>query len=145
MAMTAQYINVGSATIDGIDLTAEYSTPKFTASVSYNHTNGKDNETNEYLTTILPQTVKTNLAYNFMKDTTVGFRSTFAEKMDKVNTGTSKIAGYGVHDIYTQYNYNDALGVSFSVNNIFDKAYLRPYTVIPQIGRDYRITVSYKY
>lgn len=147
---TVQYVNVGNATLNGIDLITSYNLQNFTANIGYSYVTGKNDVTKEYLTNNLPRTLKTNFSYKILDRSTVGFRSTFAKSINTVLLGsdsTSRInlGGYASHDIYSEYNYNDSLSIAFAVNNIFNKEYRRPNTIIPSIGRDFRVTASYKF
>lgn len=104
------------------------------------------------------------LAYRFDRpNLEIGWRGRFVQsRIGKPSRGatasegtTEKRAGYGVNDIYANWKPTgkDDLNVNFAVNNVGNKYYYshsqrsssRNGNSLPEVGRDFRLAVNYKF
>jgi len=104
------------------------------------------------------------LAYHFDNpNLEIGWRGRFVQsRIGKPSRGatasegtTEKRAGYGVNDIYANWKPTgkDDLNINFAVNNIGNKYYYshsqrsssRSGNSLPEVGRDFRLAVNYKF
>ena len=104
------------------------------------------------------------LAYHFDRpNLEIGWRGRFVQsRIGKPSRGatasegtTEKRAGYGVNDIYANWKPTgkDDLNINFAVNNIGNKYYYshsqrsssRSGNSLPEVGRDFRLAVNYKF
>ena len=104
------------------------------------------------------------LAYHFDRpNLEIGWRGRFVQsRIGKPSRGatasegtTEKRAGYGVNDIYANWKPTgkDDLNINFAVNNIGNKYYYSHSqrsssssgNSLPEIGRDFRLAVNYKF
>lgn len=104
------------------------------------------------------------LAYRFDRpNLEIGWRGRFVQsRIGKPSRGatasegtTEKRAGYGVNDIYANWKPTgkDDLNINFAVNNIGNKYYYshsqrsssRSGNSLPEVGRDFRLAVNYKF
>ena len=104
------------------------------------------------------------LAYHFDRpNLEIGWRGRFVQsRIGKPSRGatasegtTEKRAGYGVNDIYANWKPTgkDDLNINFAVNNIGNKYYYSHSqrsssssgNSLPEVGRDFRLAVNYKF
>ena len=104
------------------------------------------------------------LAYRFDRpNLEIGWRGRFVQsRIGKPSRGatasegtTEKRAGYGVNDIYANWKPTgkDDLNINFAVNNLDNKYYYshsqrsssRSGNSLPEVGRDFRLAVNYKF
>ena len=104
------------------------------------------------------------LAYRFDRpNLEIGWRGRFVQsRIGKPSRGatasegtTEKRAGYGVNDIYTNWKPTgkDDLNINFAINNVGNKYYYshsqrsssRSGNSLPEVGRDFRLAVNYKF
>ena len=104
------------------------------------------------------------LAYRFDRpNLEIGWRGRFVQsRIGKPSRGatasegtTEKRAGYGVNDIYANWKPTgkDDLNINFAVNNVGNKYYYshsqrsssRSGNSLPEVGRDFRLAVNYKF
>lgn len=120
-----QYQNIDAVTIKGAEFGATYyvnNQLSIFANAAYQ--DGKDDETDEYITSISPLSGIVGLAYtqgSFNTELIVNW----AKKMTKVADGNYQTSGYGSVDWLAQYEITDALQMNISVANILDKEYIK--------------------
>jgi ferric enterobactin receptor len=104
------------------------------------------------------------LAYRFDRpNLEIGWRGRFVQsRIGKPSRGatasegtTEKRAGYGVNDIYANWKPTgkDDLNINFAINNVGNKYYYshsqrsssRSGNSLPEVGRDFRLAVNYKF
>jgi hemoglobin/transferrin/lactoferrin receptor protein len=148
MGKTSTSVNVPNAKIWGWDVMSKYTTDLFSLDVAYNRTRGKDTDSNEWISSINPDTVVSKLDIPVAHSGfSVGWMGTFADKSTHVSSAYSQQPGYGVNDFYVSYKGQQELrGVTTTLvlGNAFDKAYWSPQG-IPQGGRNGKIFVSYQW
>ena len=128
-----QYRNVDETEIRGIELSSTYwlmSDLSLQANLTY--TKGENKETNESLTSITPLSGSLIASYELEQwDLSAAWR--FARAMTDVPKDTSgneliTSSGYGVLDLYAQYNA-DNWSMTLGIDNVTDKEYV-PYELI---------------
>jgi len=147
-AMTSQYYNVEKAKLDGYDLELGYDAPRWAASVAYSVVSGNNQVTGDYLTSITPASVNTNVEVKFPESgVKAGWTGHFAEHHDKVNVATYERRGFGVHGVYVSWQPQQAenLTVNAGVDNIFDKKYETVFAGSAEEGRNFRVHLNWKF
>lgn len=101
----------------------------------------------------------TSLAYTFERPALeIGWRGRYTEAYEyNLNGQNHRLPGYGVHDLYANWQplKKDTLNVNFAVNNVGNKQYVSQSTfrsartgiadVPPENGRDFRLSVNYRF
>lgn len=145
---TSRSVNVDKARLWGHEFEGGYENKRIRLNVGYSYITGKDVATNAYLTNIAPQTFTTNFALKLPEyGSVVGWKSTFADRHDKVNDAENARDGYSVHDVYYQVQ-PAKLGnvtINIGIDNVFDKNYERVFAGSPEPGRNYKMQVNYKW
>lgn len=147
------FVNLARADIWGWDAGIEYTTDYFSWDLAYNHTQGKDTRTGDWINSINPDTLSSKLdvpitTTNF----SVGWIGTFAAAHTKVTARSPREPnprqkGYGVNDIYISYKgQGDWQGFTSAIvlDNVFDKEYYSPIGAI-QNGRNLKLLISYQW
>jgi len=122
---TFQYQNIDSVTLKGLEANVNYFIDNsITLFVNAAYQDGKNDETGDYLTTLVPLSGNIGVSYegdNWGSELIVNW----ADKMTKVNEGKAEIACYGAVDWLFNYQINSQINVNLALNNIFDKEYVR--------------------
>ncbi|MBR8841808.1 MULTISPECIES: TonB-dependent hemoglobin/transferrin/lactoferrin family receptor [Pseudoalteromonas] len=118
-----QYQNIDSVTIKGAEFsTTYYATDTLSVSFSATYQDGKNDETDEYISSINP--LSGNLGFKYQNDmVSSDLILNFAKKMTKVNTGKYQTPGYGTIDWLAQVKLGDNTAVNLAIRNLFDKTY----------------------
>jgi len=121
-----QYQNIDSVTIKGVELSANwYLTPAFELFANASYQRGENDTTGKYLTTISPLSGVVGASYTGAKlSSQVLVR--WADRMDRVNEGETKAAGYGTVDWTLGYQVMEQMSLNLAVNNLLNKEYV-PY------------------
>lgn len=163
------WTNVGSVKSNGYELNVAYRHQGLTlrAGTMYNKVESEGFVLTADGRSLLPQGQQwlASAAYRFNRPSLeIGWRSRFAQSVtfkgidSRSNPNTFRRAGYGVHDIFANWQPlgHDAMNVNFAVNNIGNKVYrshsqaadavtdARPRT-FPEPGREYRLSVNYRF
>ncbi len=120
-----QYKNIDAVTIKGAEVGLEYLVgDNISIYLNAAYQDGTDDETGDYIQSISP--LSGNVGVNFDGDTwSTELIVNWADKMNKVNEGNAKIAGYGSIDWLFHMQINDDLRLNLSMTNILDKAYVQ--------------------
>jgi len=120
-----QYQNIDAVTIKGVELGVEYLIgDSLSIYLNAAYQDGKDDKTGEYIQSISPLSGNVGVNYddeNFSTELILNW----ADKMNKVNDGDAKIAGYGSLDWLLHLAVSQNLHVNLSVTNILDKKYVQ--------------------
>ncbi|MBL4900528.1 MAG: TonB-dependent receptor, partial [Colwellia sp.] len=120
-----QYKNIDAITIKGIELGFEYLiSDSLSVYLNAAYQDGTDDETGDYISSISPLSGNVGINYDSESFSTELILN-WADKMDKVNDGEIKIAGYGTLDWLLHVEITDNLRVNLSVTNLLDKEYVR--------------------
>lgn len=129
----ALYENVGELKSKGVVLQTAYHWDRLSAGLGYHHNDSRiDGERlNVYehngLGASFGDTWTTFADYRASETVTVGWQGRFVEAIDALHTsyGTVEKPGYGVHDIYAEWQaLPERLSLTVTVKNLFDKQYL---------------------
>lgn len=145
---TSQNVNIPNAELDGWDIEVGYDVKSWGAKIGYVQTDGKNTDTGEFLTNIVPPTLTANLEYKLPENGfTAGWRGRFAKEHDDVNDPEDARDGYGVHDIYARWQPQDLqnLTLNAGVENIFDKDYETVFAGSPEAGTNFKFGASWKF
>lgn len=150
------YHNIESVTIKGVEAGFTYylgdAWSLFT-SASYQH--GKNDETDEYITSISPLSGVSGVRFEHESWNTQ-LIANWAQRMTKINEGQREAPGYTTLDWLTRYQLSDNLAVNLAVFNLLDKNYLNynnvaghaesaDVTAMTQPGRTFNISARYRF
>ena len=127
LKQTFQYQNIDAVTIKGWEFGMTYymdSQWSLFANAAYQH--GKDDETDDYISSISPLSGIAGVAYDGEKLSSEVILN-WAQRMDKVNEGSAEVAGYASIDWLVNYEVTNELVVNLAVNNVLDREYV-PYS-----------------
>ncbi|MFV0321752.1 MAG: TonB-dependent hemoglobin/transferrin/lactoferrin family receptor [Alphaproteobacteria bacterium] len=142
---TTRAVNIDSATLHGFDASLDYENKYMFAALNYSYVTGKNDDTDEYLTSITPHTIKTILGGKLDKyDLRFGWEAEFAARFDRVNNAGDERPGYGVHGVFVNWSpdYYKGMELSASIDNIFDKEYETIFAGVPAEGRSFNVNFS---
>ncbi|SFD12722.1 TonB-dependent hemoglobin/transferrin/lactoferrin family receptor [Pseudoalteromonas denitrificans] len=151
-----QYRNLKSVTIKGAEFGITYYANDYVsvfANAAYQ--DGKDNETDLYLSSINPLSGTLGVTFevnNFSSDLVLNW----AKRMTKVNEGQAQSPGYGSLDWLVNYQLTDEIKMNASINNVFDSEYARYSKInghavdtdisnIAEPGRHFAMSMSYQF
>jgi len=151
-----QYQNLEAVTIKGVEFGMTYyldNNISLFANAAYQ--DGKNDDTNEYITSISPLSGVVGASYEGEKFSTELIVN-WADRMDKVIDGNTEVAGYASVDWL--FNYDLATGLTFnlSVTNLLDKEYVRysnaaghaqdsSLTNLAEPGRNFAFNINYSF
>lgn len=172
------YENVGTLETDGVELKVGYWLDALNIVANYSHSNaklnGQDVEGYEHngLGNSRGDTWGLNVNYSLSDTIEMGWNMTYVSDLNNISvlhravsigwikqTQTIDKKGYQVHDVFLQWQPNEAVLVNLTVQNLFDKNYrdhssVGDYTAIKgweiveglnEAGRDVRLSVAYKF
>lgn len=145
---TSQNVNIPNAKLDGWDIEVSYEAAKWGARLGYVETDGKNEDTGEFLTNIVPPTLTANLEYKMPEHGfSAGWRGRFAKEHNDVNDSDDARSGYGVHDIYARWTPQglQSLTLNAGVDNIFDKDYETVFAGSPNPGVNLKFGASWRF
>ncbi len=158
---TYQYQNIDSVTIKGAEFgVTYYATDAMYLFANAAYQNGKDDTTDEYITSISPFSGVLGLNYEFniehMGNISTDLVLNWADKMNKVNENKAEISGFGAVDWMVNYRVSNDLKVNLVANNIFDKEYVLYNAVaghaegedqsrLAEAGRSFSIGMKYSF
>ncbi|WP_448548027.1 TonB-dependent hemoglobin/transferrin/lactoferrin family receptor [Thalassotalea fusca] len=151
-----QYQNIDAVTIDGVEASVQYhldNNISMFANAAYQ--DGKNDETNDYITSIAPLSGVAGVSYNG-EQLSADIVLNWAKRMTKVNQGDAEIAGYGTLDFLASYEVSPDLRVNLAVTNLTDKEYVRynnaaghkidaDLAYLTEQGRAASVNVSYQF
>ncbi len=119
-----QYQNIDAVTIKGVEFGVNYLLGDYTTIfINASYQDGKDDTTGEYIQSISPLSGNLGVSYD-SDDWSTEFIVRWAESMEKVNDGTTDVAGFAVVDWLVNYQLTNNVHINFMVNNVFDKEYV---------------------
>jgi hemoglobin/transferrin/lactoferrin receptor protein len=151
-----QYQNIDAVTIKGAELGLQYllgDNISLYANAAYQ--DGTDDDTGEYIQSISP--LSGNVGVNYDNENwSTELIINWADKMDKVNDGEVKLAGYGSVDWLFNTQIIDDLKFNLLITNIFDKEYVQFNNVAghaensslnfsTESGREITATIKYSF
>ncbi|MFU2512115.1 TonB-dependent hemoglobin/transferrin/lactoferrin family receptor [Pseudoalteromonas sp. ASV78] len=152
---TFQYHNLDSVTIKGAEFGATfYATDSLDLFFNVAYQDGKDNSTDEYISSISPLSGNLGISYK-QDDFASNVILNWAKQMTKVNEGKYQTPGYGTVDWQLSYRLADTQ-LNLAVNNIFDKEYYQHNNLaghdagdslanLASAGRNFSATIKYNF
>ena len=151
-----QYENIESVTIEGAEIGITYYIgDSWSLYGNAAYMDGKNDDTENYITSISPVSGTAGIAYN---DENWGIDSVlrWASSMNKVNDGEHKTAGFGALDVIGYYNLGEDLKVNMRIANLFDKEYAQHYNLagseegielnkFTESGRNLSVSINYTF
>ena len=153
--------NLGDLKTKGFTARVGYTWQGVVAGLSFNHSrpelNGEPlSDDTKGIGTAIGDTWVADVSYQVLDGLELGYVGRYVDRLTDVAEGYEEKPGYAVHDIYAQWYplSDDALALTFSVKNLFDKAYRdhASYGNNGEIaqgtldaGRDIRLNVSYAF
>ncbi|WP_087025285.1 TonB-dependent receptor domain-containing protein [Thaumasiovibrio subtropicus] len=145
----------------GFSLSSRYRWEDFQLGLSYSQSrpelNGEPlSDDNKGIGTSIGDTWVLDMHYDVIDSLSIGYTGNYVERLTDVAEGYDEKPGYAIHDVYAQWQplTMDELKVTFTVKNVFDKAY-RDHasyaesnaiaTGTLQAGRDIRLSASYAF
>lgn len=127
--------NVQEARIEGIELEVVYDGLAWFGSAAASVLRGTDENTGRALDDIPADRLVLTVGRAWKdQGLTAGWRATLADAQDRVNLA-QPTAGYVLHDLFVTWRPVEALRLDLGVDNLFDKAYRRHLSSIPERGR----------
>ena len=147
-----QYVNIASAMIQGVELEASYDAGSWFTIVTAQHITGKNEDTGERLTTVLPDRASATLGFRFFDQRLVaGTRVTVVDSHGGGSTGGGTGSVYHASDSYTlvdlfaQYEFNEHATLHLNIDNVFDKEYLQYLNQQNSPGLNARIGLTMRF
>ncbi|CCG09228.1 TonB-dependent hemoglobin/transferrin/lactoferrin family receptor [Pararhodospirillum photometricum] len=145
---TTSSVNIPSARLWGTEVEAHYEMHRVRFGLGFSTIDGENTKTGEKLGILTPDTVTLDTALKLPEiDSVVGWRATLAGAFTKVNDPDEKRDAYQVHDLY--YTYQPSEGpwqgarLDLGFDNVFDQEYSRVYTDATEVGRSFKMMLSY--
>jgi hemoglobin/transferrin/lactoferrin receptor protein len=151
-AGTSTSDNVAKASIQGFEVASIYQIDALTAATSYGQTRGKNNDTDEYLTTIPADKWTLSVDYSIWSiDSKFGFKAINASNQDKIPEADTE----GPYDSYTTVDFYaswepsienlEGMKIDLTVANAFDRNYRNAWASVFETGRSVRIAAQYRF
>lgn len=140
--------NVPKAHLWGWDIQSRYTHPYVDWTLSYNHTDGIDTQTRQYIDSISPDTLVSDLSVPLpLNGVSAGWRSTLVAPTTHVADGNPKQPGFVTHALSLNYRAGsspEGFETSLVVDNIFDKEAFSPQGR-PYAARTVNLFLSYQW
>jgi hemoglobin/transferrin/lactoferrin receptor protein len=150
VAGTTRPGNIQDAELNGFETELGYDASRFFAAIGYSETRGRDATTSEPLTSVPPDKLVATLGLR-LPELGLAFtgRGRFVKRQDEVPPGVPATPGYGVADLYASWLPEAAgyagLRVDFGIENLTGKSYRRHLSLIDEAGRNFKLSVSYRF
>lgn len=146
---TSSYNNVSDARLTGFELSGRYRYEQTRLTLNYGQTEGKDNDSNEYLSGVPANKVTANLSQGLMQgEVKVGTRFTHVNAQNNLSNDTDEVySNYTLWDLYA--SWEPAMGTfsgfrfDLSVDNVTDKQYRQAWQTLYEPGRNVKLAARY--
>ena len=152
-ATTTQFLNVTQARLRGLELESDYRIQNYNFIVGAGMVRGYNETTGDNLSDVAADRVSL-AAERYMMENRLkgGARMTIYAPQDKIPTGQPLIVttpGAVVYDLYGSWTPDPAnegvMRIDAGVDNVFDKSYRRQLAFVPEMGRNAKITLNWKF
>jgi len=149
-AGTTRPHNIQDVELHGFEAELGYDASRLFADLSYSETRGEDATSSEPLTSVPPDKFVATLGLRVPElGLVLSGRGRFVKRQDQVPAGVSVTPGYGVCDVYASWlpegpDYS-GIRVDFGIDNLTDKEYRRHLSLIDETGRNFKVSVSYRF
>lgn len=123
-----QYQNIAEATLEGIEIEAMYDARAWFLGLGAHYIRGTNEENGEGLYSVAPPQLTLTAGFRaFDNKLVAGARGRFVAEQDRVPVSTSTTLlpsdGYGLLDLFGQYQFNENATLNLSIDNVFDRNY----------------------
>ncbi|MGI2039646.1 TonB-dependent hemoglobin/transferrin/lactoferrin family receptor [Shewanella frigidimarina] len=151
LEQTTSWNNVDEAQLTGFEFTTRYRYKQTRVTFNYGQTEGKDKNTDEYLSNIPAKKMGIDLSQAIMEgDMKFGTRFTYvAEQDDLPADNLEQYDSYKLWDVYVAWE--PAMGtfaglrVDLAVENIGDEEYRQAWQTLYEQGRNYKLSARYSF
>lgn len=141
--LTYQYVNVKSATLQGVELEASYDIGFVFAGLSAARIRGEDESTGGALGSVPADKVVGTLGFRFLEERlTVGAQWAAVAAQREVPTGTPEGEAHNLVNLFASYDVNDDLRLGLDVKNLFDVQYTEYLNDDPSPGLSVMFTLN---
>jgi outer membrane receptor protein involved in Fe transport len=150
VAGTTRPDNIQDAELNGFETELGYDASRFFAAIGYSEMRGRDATTSEPLTSVPPDKLVATLGLRLPELGLVFTgRGRFVKRQDQVPAGFPVTPGYGVCDLYGSWLPAGAgysgLRIDLGIDNLTGKSYRRHLSLIDEAGRNFKVSVSYRF
>ncbi len=152
-ATTTQFLNVTQARLRGVELEGNYRIQNYGFIVEAGMVRGYNETTGDNLTDVPADRVSL-AAEHYMMDNQfkAGARMTVHAPQNKIPVGQPLIVttpGAVTYDLYSSWTpdatKDGAFRLDAGIDNIFDKSYRRQLAFVPEMGRNAKVTLNWKF
>ena len=154
--ITAIYNTPEDIITEGYELKTSWKTPRFSSTLSFIHTDTKDQDGNAYAVSrrkaaSMGDRLTGDLNYYITNEMEVGYTVFAVAKLKDVYE--TNLPGYTIHNLQFSWNFATIKGLktSLAINNLFNESYseqtsiARGDAIVTEPGRDVRISVRYSF
>ncbi|MCW3172918.1 TonB-dependent hemoglobin/transferrin/lactoferrin family receptor [Shewanella sp. FYR11-62] len=148
---TTSWDNVDKAKLTGFEFITRYRFKQTRVIFNYGQTEGKDKNTDEYLSNIPAKKMGIDLSQAIMEgDMKLGTRFTYVAEQQDLPTGNNEqYDSYKLWDVYVAWEpatgtFED-LRVDFAIENIGDEEYRQAWQTLYEQGRNFKLSARYAF
>ncbi|MCL1047059.1 TonB-dependent hemoglobin/transferrin/lactoferrin family receptor [Shewanella electrodiphila] len=151
LEQTTSWDNVDEAKLTGFEFNTRYRYKQTRVTFNYGQTEGKDKNTDEYLSNIPAKKMGIDLSQSIMEgDMKFGTRFTYvAEQDDLPVDNLEQYDSYKLWDVYVAWEPAmgtfEGLRVDFAVENIGDEEYRQAWQTLYEQGRNFKLSARYSF
>ncbi|WP_282166782.1 TonB-dependent hemoglobin/transferrin/lactoferrin family receptor [Shewanella japonica] len=151
LEQTTSWDNVDEAKLTGFEFTTRYRYKQTRLTFNYGQTEGKDKESDEYLSNIPAKKMGLDLSQAIMEgDMKFGTRFTYVAEQDQLPTDNlEQYDSYKLWDVYVAWEPAmgtfEGLRVDFAVENIGDEEYRQAWQTLYEQGRNFKLSARYSF
>lgn len=148
---TTSWDNVDDARLTGFEFTTRYRFQQTRLILNYGQTEGKDKNSNEYLSNIPAHKLGVDLSQGIMEgDMKLGTRVTHVAQQDNLPDGNlNDYDSYTLWDVYAAWEPAmgtfEGLRVDFTIENIGDDEYRQAWDTLYGQGRNMKLSARYRF
>ncbi|BAJ03529.1 TonB-dependent heme/hemoglobin receptor [Shewanella violacea DSS12] len=151
--MTTSWDNIDEAKLTGFEISTRYRYEQTRLLLNYGQTEGKDKNTDQYLTDIPAKKFVADLSQGVMQgDVKFGTRLTYVAKQDQRPDSyqdREQFEQYTLWDVYMAWEPAmgtfEGLRVDFAIENIGDEEYLQAWQNLNEQGRNFKLSARYNF
>lgn len=123
-----QYVNIGSATLEGVELEAFYDAGKWFAGLGAHRIRGKNDDTGLGLYSVPADQVTVTAGFRALDEKLVaGGRVRFVADQNRFveggNAALKHTDAYNIVDLFAQYEATEYTTINLNIDNVFDETY----------------------
>ena len=151
LEQTTSWNNVDEAKLTGFEFNTRYRYKQTRVTFNYGQTEGKDKNTDEYLSNIPAKKMGIDLSQSIMEgDMKLGTRFTYVSEQDDLPVvNLEQYDAYKLWDVYVAWEPAkgtfEGLRVDFAVENIGDEEYRQAWQTLYEQGRNFKLSARYSF